>query len=142
MWQYSHHVLAGLLSHEGPICTIANWSGQWPGLVGMLNLNGSLTKAGRQILHAVGEDFSDAAFVEKLARWLRTGKVKHKLDHVTPLKKVKIPARHKKLGHTLARQLQRDKAIMGIFDEGCMGMFNAIIPDALLNPPGRFSRNA
>src|SRR5439155_5116817 len=39
VWQYSHHVLAGLITHRGPICTIANWSGQWPGLVGMLNLN-------------------------------------------------------------------------------------------------------
>jgi hypothetical protein len=27
---------------------------------------------------------------------------------------------------------------MGVFDEGCMGMFNAIIPDALLNPTGVF----
>ena len=25
---------------------------------------------------------------------------------------------------------------MGVFDEGCMGMFNAIIPDDLLNPTG------
>ena len=46
VWQFSHHVLAGLTTHKGPILTIANWSGQWPGLVGMLNLNGSLTKAG------------------------------------------------------------------------------------------------
>ncbi|MBC7870730.1 MAG: fucose isomerase, partial [Chitinophagaceae bacterium] len=46
VWQYSHHVLAGLIAHRGPILTVANWSGQWPGLVGMLNLNGSLTKAG------------------------------------------------------------------------------------------------
>ena len=27
---------------------------------------------------------------------------------------------------------------MGVFDEGCMGMFNAIIPDDLLNPTGVF----
>src|SRR5208282_2914899 len=46
VWQYSHHVLGGLITHRGPILTVANWSGQWPGLVGMLNLNGSLTKAG------------------------------------------------------------------------------------------------
>ena len=46
VWQYSHHVLAGLSTHRGPILTVANWSGTWPGLVGMLNLNGSLTKAG------------------------------------------------------------------------------------------------
>src|SRR4051794_21818540 len=45
VWQYSHHILHGLITHGGPILTIANWSGEWPGLVGMLNLNGSLTKA-------------------------------------------------------------------------------------------------
>src|SRR6185436_11650542 len=38
VWQYSHHLLAGLTTHRGPILTLANWSGQWPGLVGMLNL--------------------------------------------------------------------------------------------------------
>ena len=27
---------------------------------------------------------------------------------------------------------------MGVFDEGCMGMYNAIIPDHLLNPTGVF----
>jgi hypothetical protein len=45
VWQYTSHVLPGLTKHTGPILTLANWSGQWPGLVGLLNLNGSLTKA-------------------------------------------------------------------------------------------------
>ncbi len=27
---------------------------------------------------------------------------------------------------------------MGVFDEGCMGMYNAIIPDELLHPTGVF----
>jgi L-fucose isomerase-like protein len=34
--------------------------------------------------------------------------------------------------------LRAEKAIMGVFDEGCMGMFNAIIPDKLLNACGVF----
>jgi hypothetical protein len=34
------------------------------------------------------------------------------------------------------RELKHRKAIMGIFDEGCMGMYNAIIDDELLNPAG------
>ncbi len=58
VWQYSHHVLAGLTTHRGPILTVANWSGQWPGLVGMLNLNGSLTKAGVQVLARCGARIS------------------------------------------------------------------------------------
>src|SRR5439155_9289464 len=136
VWQYSHHVLHGLISHNAPICTVANWSGQWPGLVGMLNLNGSLTKAGVRYSTLWGEDFAAEGFLDKLATFLNNGKVKHKLDHVTPLKKVKLPGKARKLGAQLAKDLRRDKAIMGVFDEGCMGMFNAIIPDNLLNPTG------
>src|SRR5262249_42452953 len=136
VWQYSHHVLHGLISHDAPICTVANWSGQWPGLVGMLNLNGSLTKAGVKYATLWGEDFSAPSFSKKLETFLKHGKVKHKLDHVTPLKKIKMPGKAKKLGEQLAKDLRRGKAIMGVFDEGCMGMFNAIIPDNLLNPTG------
>ncbi|GIK16457.1 MAG: L-fucose isomerase [Planctomycetota bacterium] len=136
VWQYSHHVLAGLTTHRGPILTVANWSGQWPGLVGMLNLNGSLTKAGVAYSTLWAEDFADPTFVEKLRRWLKDGEVRHPLKHVTRLKDVKIPSKERKLGEALAAQLQREKAILGVFDEGCMGMFNAIIPDHLLHPTG------
>ncbi len=138
VWQYSHHVLAGLLSHEGPILTVANWSGTWPGLVGMLNLNGCLTKAGKTYSTLWSEDFTDAGFLESLSAWLQQGKVRHPQRHVTPLKKIKVPASERRLGEALAEQLRREKAIMGIFDEGCMGMYNAIIPDELLNPLGVF----
>jgi hypothetical protein len=136
VWQYSHHLLHGLITHQGPICTIANWSGQWPGLVGMLNLNGSLTKAGVAYSTLWGGDFSDAGFREKLSQFLETGRVKHRQDHVTRLKDLKVPGKSRRLGEALAEQLMSQKAIMGVFDEGCMGMFNAIIPDHLLHPTG------
>ncbi|MBI1370103.1 MAG: fucose isomerase [Planctomycetes bacterium] len=137
VWQYSHHVLSGLISHRGPILTVANWSGQWPGLVGMLNLNGSLTKAGVKYSTLWSENFlQDDRFLKSLDTWLKKGKVSHRITHVAPLAKVKVPAAERKLGEVLASQLQRDKAIMGVFDEGCMGMFNAIIPDHLLHPTG------
>ena len=138
VWQYSHHVLHGLMTHQGPILTAANWSGTWPGLVGMLNLNGSLTKAGVRYSTVWSEDFRDDYFRDALRRWLKKGKARHDTSHVTPLKNVKVPAKERRLGEALATQLAREKAIMGVFDEGCMGMFNAIIPDALLNPTGVF----
>ena len=59
VWQYSYHVLAGLRDHRGPILTVANWSGQWPGLVGLLNLNGSLTKMGIPYSTIWSVDFKD-----------------------------------------------------------------------------------
>jgi len=138
VWQYSHHVLSGLVTHQGPVLTVANWSGTWPGLVGMLNLNGSLTKAGRKYSTLWSEDFTDKAFVRKLGRWLEKGVVKHNTDHVTAWQDIRPPAKERRLGEALAEQLRREKAIMGVFDEGCMGMFNAIIPDHLLHPTGVF----
>jgi hypothetical protein len=136
VWQYSHHVLSGLISHQGPILTVANWSGTWPGLVGMLNLNGSLTKAGIPYSTLWSEDFTDELFLHHLHEWLKTGHTKVKTRHVKKWKDVKVGSKERKLGEALASQLLREKAIMGVFDEGCMGMFNAIIPDHLLNPTG------
>jgi L-fucose isomerase-like protein len=133
VWQYSHHVLPGLTTHRGPILTVANWSGQWPGLVGMLNLNGSLAKAGIPFSTLWSGDFTDDFFLKGLRQWLRKGRIDHDMTHVTPADAVKLPAAPRKLGESLARELIRDKAILGIFDEGCMGMFNAIIPDHALH---------
>src|ERR1700689_5261670 len=92
VWQYSHHLLAGLFTHRGPILTVANWSGTSPGLVGMLNLNGSLTQAGIAYSSLWSEDFPDDYFLKNLRSWLATGKVKHDTSHVKPLRKVKVPA--------------------------------------------------
>jgi hypothetical protein len=137
-WQYSHHVLPGLRSHKGPILTVANWSGQWPGLVGLLNLNGSLTKAGTKFSSIWSKDFTDEFFLDALDEWLRDGKITHDLSHVHRLDRSKLPAESAALGAQLADDLKYRKAIMGIFDEGCMGMYNAIIDDELLNPAGIF----
>jgi hypothetical protein len=138
VWQYTHHVLAGLYSHRGPVLTVANWSGEWPGLVGMLNLNGSLTKAGVPYSTLWSEDFTDDFFLNGLRRWLAGEAVAHDLSHVHPLAEFKLPAEAAETGARLAAELRRDKAILGIFDEGCMGMYNAIIPDELLHPVGVF----
>jgi hypothetical protein len=138
VWQYSHHLLPGLSTHRGPILTVANWSGTWPGLVGMLNLNGSMTKAGISYSSLWSEDFTDAFFLRGLREWLRKGKVRHDTSHVRPMKAVKVPSAAGKKGAAFAKKLQHEKLIMGVFDEGCMGMYNAIIPDELLAPTGVF----
>ena len=136
VWQYSHHLLPGLISHRAPILTVANWSGTWPGLVGMLNLNGSLTKAGVKYSTLWSEDFTDEFFLSGLAAWLKTGSVKHPTSHVRALAKATVPTRARSVAKKIGADLRRRKSIMGIFDEGCMGMYNAIIPDELLFPTG------
>ncbi len=138
VWQYSQHILPGLMSHQGPILTVANWSGQWPGLVGMLNLNGSLTKAGVPYSTLWSEDFRDEFFRGHLRSWIEGQRIQHRQSHVSPATDMILPHKAMLAGHEAADELLSRKAILGVFDEGCMGMYNAIIPDHLLNATGVF----
>lgn len=138
VWQYSHHVLAGLRTHRGPILVVANWAGDFPGLVGLLNLTASLTKAGVKYSALWSKDFTDEWAIDGLSAWLNTGELVHDIDHVRQLPALSASNPEVELGVALAQQLKNDKAIIGIFDEGCMGMYNAIIDDELLNPLGLY----
>jgi hypothetical protein len=135
VWQYSHHVLAGLRTHRGPILTAANFAGDWPGLVGLLGLNAGLTKMGKQYSTVWTVDGTDRWFEDAVRSWVTTGRIEHDDSHVHPLPE--LPASpEKELGDAVAAQLLREKAIIGVFDEGCMGMYNAIFDDELLNGIG------
>lgn len=136
VWQYSHHVLAGLRSHRGPILVVANWAGKYPGLVGLLNLTGSMTKAGIPYSALWSAEFKDDWAREKLGEWLATGGIRHDQSHVRDLDSLDRSDPEVALGNALARDLRDSIAIIGVFDEGCMGMYNAIIDDELLNPLG------
>ncbi len=137
-WQYSHHVLSGLKTMRGPILTAANWSGEWPGLVGLLNLNASMTKANMEYSTIWSEDFSDEWARKALQGWVTTGKIEHDTSHVRGLNASALPADEAALGRALAAELQQKGAVIGIFDEGCMGMYNAIFDDEYINPLGIF----
>ncbi len=139
VWQYSHHVLPGLRRHRGPILTAANWQGQWPGLVGMLNINASLTKMGRAYSSIWSQDMTDDFADEAIRSWIATGTIEHDTSHVRDLD---VPAASMpgqlRPGDDWRRSWRTRMAILGVFDEGCMGMYNAIIDDEYLNPTGLY----
>ena len=97
VWQYSHNVLSGLQRHRGPILTVANWSGEWPGLVGMLNLNASLHKSGVSFSALWSRDFTDEYFRTGLRQWLREKKVTHGASHLRDLDLATLPQAEREL---------------------------------------------
>ena len=137
VWQYSHHVLAGLRTHRGPILIVANWSGEFPGLVGLLNLGAQPDQGRRRLLDAVEHGLHRRVGARRPAQWLDT-----RLDRPRPVHVRDLPDARRRRRRGRARRGARrrsccdDKAIIGVFDEGCMGMYNAIIDDELLNPLG------
>ena len=83
------------------------------------------------------KDFKDEFFRNGIREWLRKQRITHdpatSAPSTLPLPSVR---RRGNLGQALARDLKKRKAILGVFDEGCMGMYNAIIEDHLLNRSG------
>ena len=97
-----------------------------------------LADQGRQeVLHALERGFHRRVLRRGLCTVARQGRSQAPDQARHAAEEDQGPRRPKrKLGEALADQLAREKAIMGIFDEGCMGMYNAIIQDELLNPMG------
>ena len=84
------------------------------------------------------ENFDDTFFLQGLHRWLKTGHIAQDITHVQPFVVARGFNGEARIGRKFAREFRETKSIMGVFDEGCMGMYNAIIPDELLNPTGVF----
>ena len=71
-----------------------------------------------------------------LRQWIKDKVVVHDISHVHEFDPERVGDAERTLGSALASQLQSKKAILGVFDEGCMGMMNAIVEDSLMNPAG------
>jgi hypothetical protein len=117
---------------------VANWSGEWPGLVGMLNLNASLTKAGVAYSSLWSADFTDEFFLTGLRRWLAGEPVRARYQPRAPAFRLPAAAAGGRDRRAPGRRIAARQGHLGVFDEGCMGMYNAIIPDELLHPTGVF----
>ena len=129
-WQYSHHIAPSLVTHRGPVLLVANFDGTWPGLVGMLNLAGSLTSLGRPYSRLWSETFDDQDFLDGLRAWLETGEIHHDLSHLTEITREHslMQTEAGKVGAEVGAWSLRHKEIMGLFDTFCMGMINGVFP--------------
>ena len=84
------------------------------------------------------EHFNDPFTLDGLKQWLSTGRLHHDTSHVSALNPASLAPAHQQMGRDLAAKLLDRKIILGVFDEGCMGMYNAIIDDEILNRSGFF----
>ena len=77
-WFYGPHTTEGVLGKENPLLLASNFSGQWPGLVGLLNTGACLEMLNRRFSRAWTDapDFtSDDAFMTRLEEWCTTGAI-------------------------------------------------------------------
>ena len=72
----------------------------------MLNLNGSLTKAGVKYSTLWSDNFDDEYFLDGLARWLKTGVTRHRTPHVQAFARARVPAKARAVAGKIATDLR------------------------------------
>ena len=102
----------------------------------MLNLNSSLANAGVPYATLWSEEFSDSFFLDGLGTWPETEAFAYKVNRVW--NSFEVPNHLATAAQENDATMRRDRLIMGVFDEGCMGLFNAIVPDHMLHLTGVF----
>jgi len=129
VWEYSHHIAAGLAHHKGPVLLLANFAGTWPGLVGMLNLAGSLTALGRDYSRLWSAEFEDEFFLNGLDQWMSTGTIEHDTSYLRAVEPEYVGSSlAASIGEELGKYILHKKEIMGLYDMFCMGMVNGVFP--------------
>jgi len=135
--QYSHHVFPDLLRHQGPILTVGKLERPMAGLGRMLNLNGGLTKAGVPYSTLWSQDFRDDYFMSRLKQCSKASTSVTTTRTFDPISR--LP------GWRARKDWRRHRAGIAalsshprVFDEGCMGMYNALVSDELLHALGIF----
>src|SRR5687767_9929982 len=77
-WFYGPHTTDGVVAKENPLLLASNFSGRWPGLVGLLNTGACLTSLNRRHsrIWTTADDFtSDPEFMERLDTWCSLGNI-------------------------------------------------------------------
>jgi L-fucose isomerase-like protein len=136
-WFYGPHTCDGVVGKDNPLLLASNFSGQWPGLVGLLNTGACLESLGRPFSRAWTEsdDFTkDALFMERLSEWCQTGKIAYSEDQVAY--HAPIAAEASARARRVAEQIRRRRPLILMLGDTSMGMINGYFGPRLLNPVG------
>jgi hypothetical protein len=140
VWQYSDNVIQGLMSlarRGAKILVGANWDGTWPGLVGASNMDATMWKYGVPHAKIWDRNLCSAKAKQRLREWLETGQIRYYPGPMARIDEIQTRDDHAiRTGEALGAELQRNGRIIGIFDEGCMGMENGVFSDYALRASG------
>jgi len=136
-WFYGPHTTEGVVGKDNPLLLASNFSGQWPGLVGLLN-TGACLESLRRPFSRVWTDArdwtTDEAFMARLEEWCDTGRILYPENDITY--DVPVSNDAAALADGVARQLRSRRALILMLGDTSMGMINGYFGPRLLNRHG------
>jgi L-fucose isomerase-like protein len=136
-WVYGPHTTDGVAGKDNPLLLASNFSGQWPGLVGLLNTGACLETVGREHsrIWTDAPDFSaDPRFMERLDEWCVTGRIHY--DERTVFRHAPITTAAVELARKVAAEVRRRRPLLLMLGDTSMGMINGYFGPRLLHPVG------
>jgi L-fucose isomerase-like protein len=136
-WFYGPHTCDGVVGKDNPLLLASNFSGRWPGLVGLLNTGACLEMLERPFARAWTDapDWTkDDAFMAKLDEWCSSGAIaygKEEIAYHAP-----IAPEAAALARKVAGEIRARKVLILMLGDTSMGMINGYFGPRLLHQHG------
>ena len=136
-WLYGPHTTDGVVGKNNPLLLTSNFSGRWPGLVGLLNTGACLESLNRPFSRAwtgAPNMSADETFMDRLSEWCSTGGIQYPEDEVAY--SAPVSAEATRLARTVAEEIRRRRILVLMLGDTSMGMINGYFGPRLLNKHG------
>lgn len=136
-WVYGPHTTDGVVGKKNPLLLVSNFSGQWPGLVGLLNTGACLESLGREFSRAwtTEEDWTtDDVFMANLEQWCKTGRIVYPEEGLHY--DVPVSGAAEQCAKDIAEQIHRRRILALMLGDTSMGMINGYFGPRLLSQVG------
>jgi L-fucose isomerase-like protein len=133
-WFYGPHTTDGVVGKDNPLLLASNFSGRWPGLVGLLNTGACLESLGRRSsrIWTDAADFTrDELFMARLEAWCETGRIAYSEADIAYHAPVSREAANR--ARRVARGFRERRALILMLGDTSMGMINGYFGPRLLN---------
>jgi len=129
-WLYGPHTCDGVVGKDNPLLLASNFSGRWPGLVGLLNTGACLESLNRPFSRAWTDarDFSsDETFMAQLDEWCTTGMIRYGTEEIRY--HAPISAAASALALDVAAEIRARRVLILMLGDTSMGMINEVVSD-------------
>jgi len=136
-WIYGPHTTDGVVGKDNPLLLASNFSGTWPGLVGLLNTSAcleSLDRAHSRIWTSATDWSKDDVFMGNLSAWCKDGTIEYPTDCLGA--PPRISARAEALARNAHQEIERRRILIMMLGDTSMGMINGYFGPRLLNKHG------
>jgi L-fucose isomerase-like protein len=136
-WFYGPHTTDGTVGKDNPLLLASNFSGRWPGLVGLLNTGACLESLNRPFSRAWTDapDWTlDDTFMARLDEWCSSGRIAYgeeEIRHHAP-----ISPQASAIARKVADGIRARKVLILMMGDTSMGMINGYFGPRLLHAHG------